>query len=132
MKTQYTVALAMLTGAALGAASVSGLYAQAKPFGAYAIVTFTEIADRAAFKENVIDKALPAIAKHGGTPLVRTYDITVLREGTPPFPIKRYVILGFDSVEKAKAWYGSDDMKSANAWTEQHTKGRAFVVEASP
>ena len=26
----------------------------------------------------------------------------VLREGTPPFPVKRYAIIGFDSIDKAK------------------------------
>lgn len=31
MKTQYTVALSMIAGAALGAAAIQGLHAQAKP-----------------------------------------------------------------------------------------------------
>jgi hypothetical protein len=86
MKTKYTVALSMLAGVALGAVSVGGLYAQGKPPGAYAIVAYSDIPDPAAFKANVVDKAPALIEKLGGHLLVATSDITVLREGTPPFP----------------------------------------------
>jgi uncharacterized protein (DUF1330 family) len=130
MRTQYTVALSMLAGVALGAVSVGGLYAQGKAPGAYAIIAFSDVGDPAAFKANVLDKAPEAIKKHGGHFVVRTNDITVLRAGDPP--LKRYVIIGFDGVQQAKAWYGADDMKGINAYNEQHTKGRAFVVEAAP
>jgi hypothetical protein len=99
MKTQYTVALSMLAGVALGAVSVGGLYAQGKAPGAYAIVTYTEIADPAAYKANVSDKTSAMIDKAGGHLLVATNDITVLREGTPPFPIKRIAVIGFDSIQ---------------------------------
>jgi len=59
-----------------------------------------------------------------------TNDITVLREGTPPFPIKRFAIIGFDSVEQAKDWYASPDMKDVQAYINKNTKGRAFAVKA--
>jgi hypothetical protein len=48
MKTKYTVALSMLAGAALGAAAIQGLNAQAKP-KAYQ-VTELEIIDAEAWK----------------------------------------------------------------------------------
>ena len=130
MRTRYTVVLSMLAGAALGAISVGGLYAQGKTPGAYAVIVFTDLGDQAAFKTNVLDKAVPTIPKHGGTRIVATQEFTLLREGTPPFPLKRYVLIGFDNVQQAKAWYGSGDMKDVNAYIEQHTKGRAYVVEA--
>lgn len=131
MKTRYgvTVTMAMLAGVAIGAASVNGLNAQAKAPGAYVIVAFSDVGDPATFKENVLDKAPDAIKKHGGHFVVRTNDITVLRAAEPA--LKRYVIIGFDSAQQAKAWYGSDDMKGINAYNDQHTKGRAFVVEAA-
>jgi uncharacterized protein (DUF1330 family) len=130
MRTQYTVALSMLAGVAVGAVSVGGLYAQGKAPGAYAIIAFSDVGDPAAFKANVLDKAPEVIKKHGGHFVVRTNDITALRAGDPP--LKRYVIIGFDGVQQAKAWYGADDMKDINAYNEKHTKGRAFVVEAAP
>jgi uncharacterized protein (DUF1330 family) len=111
MKTKYTVALSMLAGVALGAVSVGGLYAQGKAPGAYAIVVYTDIPDPAAYKANVVDKAPAIIEKNGGHLLVATNDITVLREGTPPFPVKRYALIGFDSVQQAQDWYASPDMK---------------------
>jgi uncharacterized protein (DUF1330 family) len=62
--------------------------------------------------------------------LVATNDITVLREGTPPFPVKRYAIIGFDSIDKAKDWYASAEMKEVNACINDKTKGRIFAVKA--
>ena len=44
MKQYMTIGMAMVA-AALGAVSMGGLYAQGKAPGAYAIVTYTDIAD---------------------------------------------------------------------------------------
>jgi uncharacterized protein (DUF1330 family) len=55
---------------------------------------------------------------------------TQLREGPTPFPLKRLVILGFDNVDAAKAWWSSPDMKDINAYTQEHTKGRTYIVPA--
>ena len=131
MKTQYTVALSMLAGVALGAVSVGGLYAQGKAPGAYAIVTYSEIADPAAYKANVSDKSQGIMEKAGGRLLAATYDITVLREGTPPFPLKRIAIIGFDSIQQAKDWYALPDRKDIQAYIDANTKGRAFAVKAN-
>ncbi len=131
MKTRYTVALSMLAGVAIGAVSVGGLYAQGKAPGAYAIVTYTDIGDPAAYKANVSDKAGAILEKAGGRLLVATNDITVLRGGTPPFPLKRIAIIGFDTVQQAKDWYASPDRKDMQAYVNQNTKGRAFAVKAN-
>jgi uncharacterized protein (DUF1330 family) len=130
MKTLYTVALSMLVGVALGAVSVGGLYAQGKSPGAYAIVAYSDISDPAGYKATVSDKAPALIEKLGGHMLVATNDITILREGTPPFPIKRFALIGFDSVEQAKDWYASPDLKDMRAYINENTKGRAFAVKA--
>jgi uncharacterized protein (DUF1330 family) len=130
MKTQYTVALSMLAGVVLGAVSVGGLYAQGKAPGAYAIVTYTDIPDPAGYKANVLDKSPAIIEKNGGHLLVATNDITVFSEGTPPFPLKRIGIIGFDSIEQAKEWYASPDMKDIRAYINENTKGRVFAVKA--
>src|SRR6476660_9257857 len=132
MKTSYTVVLSMLAGAALGAISVGALYAQAKAPGAYLVVGYTDIDDNAAYKANVSDKALPLLAKHGGRVIVATNDFTVLREGPPPFPLKRYALFGFDTIEQAKDYYNSADRTDIRAYIDQHTKGRAFAVKANP
>jgi uncharacterized protein (DUF1330 family) len=53
----------------------------------------------------------------------------VLREGTPPFPLKRFII-GFDSIQQAKDWYASPDMKDIQAYINENTEGRVFAVKA--
>jgi uncharacterized protein (DUF1330 family) len=83
--------------------------------------------DPAAFKTNVAEPAAPIVKKHGGQFVARTDNITVLRAGDPP--LKRYVIIGFDNIEQAKAWYNSEDWKPISTYLDQHTKGRAFAVE---
>jgi uncharacterized protein (DUF1330 family) len=132
MKTKYTVALSMLAGAAIGAVSVGGLYAQGKTPGAYVVITFTDIPDPAGYKENVLDKAQAVMDKHGGQVVARTNreSITMLRPGDTPFQIKRYVILGFDDLQKAQEWYNSPEQKPINAYVDQHTKGRVFALKA--
>jgi uncharacterized protein (DUF1330 family) len=76
----------------------------------------------------ILDRAPRVITKHGGRFLVRTNDITVLRAADPP--LKRFVLIAFDTVQQAKDRYHSDDMKGINRYNEQHTKGRAFADAA--
>jgi uncharacterized protein (DUF1330 family) len=125
MKIHYTVALAMLAGAAVGAVAISGLQAQGKAPGAYAVVEFNEISDPAAFKD-IIDKAPAVIAASGGRFIIRTNNFTALRGDMPT----RLVVIAFDNVQQAQAWYGSEGMKGINATVEKITKGRTFAVEA--
>ena len=63
MKTRYPIALSMLAGAALGAISVGGLYAQGKTPGAYVVIDITEIKDPDLFK-TIIPKAAPSMAPY--------------------------------------------------------------------
>jgi uncharacterized protein (DUF1330 family) len=109
MRTQYTVALSMLAGVALGAVSVGGLYAQGKAPGAYAIIDISDVSNPDGFKQ-LFPKAPPAVAAFDGHFVTRTEKITAL-DGTPP---KRFVIIGFDSVDKAKAWDASAAQKEVN------------------
>jgi hypothetical protein len=64
MKTRYTVALSMIAGAAVGAAAIQGLHAQAKP-KAY-LVTESEILDRAALESygSALASAMQAAGGH--------------------------------------------------------------------
>jgi uncharacterized protein (DUF1330 family) len=130
MRPLYTLAVGLLAGATIGALSVGGLYAQGKVTGAYAIVAFSDFGDPAAFKKNVGEPSPAVIKNHGGHFVARTDTVTVLRAAEPP--LTRYVIIGFDSVQQAKDWYDSEDWKPIRTYLEQHTKGRAFAVEAAP
>jgi uncharacterized protein (DUF1330 family) len=116
--------LAMLTGAALGGAAVSSLYAQGKSPGAYAILDISEISDPEVFKQ-LFPKAVAAVTSAGGQYIVRTDKITPL-QGTPPV---RAVVIAFDNVDKAKAWYASPAQKEVNALADRSQKVRSFVAE---
>jgi uncharacterized protein (DUF1330 family) len=131
MKTKYAAALALLAGVVIGGVSVGGLYAQEKTPGAYVVITFTDIPDAASYKEHVLDKAQAALEKHGGQVVARTNreGITMLRPGDTPFQVKRYVILGFDDLQKAQEWYNSAEQKPINAYVDQRTKGRIFALK---
>ncbi len=126
MKTQYVVALAMLAGAALGSASVNGLYAQGKTPGAYVVIDISEIKDPELFK-TLIPKVGPSMTPFGAYNVIRTEKIAAL-EGAPP---KRFIVIAFDSADKAKAWDASAATKEVTAIRQKSTTSRAFIVDGS-
>ena len=64
MKTQYTVALSMIAGAALGGAAIQGLHAQAKPPVYY--VAEIEVTNPDAYAKEYAPKAQALIKAAGG------------------------------------------------------------------
>jgi len=120
-----TLGLVMVAGAALGAAAIQGLHAQAKP-PVYAVVDISEITDPEGWK--VVTQrptASTETVKQGGRYITRTDKITAL-DGTAP---KRFVVIAFDSLEKAQSWNDSPGQKEINAIRVKTTKSRSFIVE---
>jgi uncharacterized protein (DUF1330 family) len=126
MKMFYTVSLTAIAGAMVGAAAISALHAQASKPG-YAVVDISEVTDPEAFKGITTSPTTTpsGMAPLGGRYIVRTENITAL-DGTPP---KRFVVIQFDSVEKAKAWNATPQLAEINAIRAKATKSRSFVVE---
>jgi uncharacterized protein (DUF1330 family) len=125
MNPRYKIALALLVGTGLGAAALQGLHAQAKP-PTYVVVAVRSVKDADGFKAGVVDKASPAaLAAAGGKYVVRTQTITSL-DGTPP---QRFVLISFDSPEKAQAWYNLPATKEINAVRMKTTDSLSFIVE---
>jgi uncharacterized protein (DUF1330 family) len=58
---------------------------------------------------------------------MRSEKITTL-DGTAP---KRFIVIGFDSAEKAKAWNDSPAQKEVNDIRLKSTKSRSFIVDAA-
>jgi uncharacterized protein (DUF1330 family) len=123
MNRRIASALTLLAGVAIGATAIQGLHAQAKP-PTYVIVAIRKITDPAGYKA-VIEKAPASIAAGGGHFVVRTNDITSFY-GTPP---TRYVILSFDSPEKAQAWHNSAAQKEVDALVAKTSDSLSFMVE---
>jgi uncharacterized protein (DUF1330 family) len=126
MNRSLTLGLGMLIGAALGAAAVNGLHAQGKTPGAYAILDISEILDPATVPQ-IIAKAVPAAKAGGGQYLAATEKVTAL-SGVPP---KRVVILAFDSVDQAKAWYNSPAQQEVNAMDDKAVRRRWYIVDSA-
>ena len=104
---------------------MNGLHAQNKSPGAYVIVDISEVTNPEGFKQ-LFPKAPPAVAAFNGQFVTRTEKITAL-DGTPP---KRFVIIGFESAEKAKAWSASAAQKEVDSIRTGNTKSRSFIAEA--
>ncbi len=126
MKTHYTVGLAMLAGFGLGAVAVQGLHAQAKP-PAIVVVDISDVTDPDGFKAITqrSNANTTVTAQMGGRYITRTDKITAL-DGPAP---KRFIIIHFDSAEKAQAWHNSPDQKKVDEIRAKTTKSRSFLVE---
>jgi uncharacterized protein (DUF1330 family) len=125
MRSQYALALAMLSGFGLGVFAVQGLHAQGTRAGAYVIVDITQINDPETFK-TLLPKAPQAVAAFGGRLVTRTNYITAL-DGVAPL---RFVIIAFDSVQKAQNWNDSAAQTQISAIRMKSTTSRSFIVEA--
>jgi len=125
MNTKFKVALAVVAGAAFGAAVMQGLHAQAKP-KAY-IVTESEIIDAtaaAAFSPR--NQAAQKAA--GGTSFRTTGKITAV-VGTPP---RRVGLSEWANADTAQAWLASQQRKDLSAERDKAIKiTRQFIVEAA-
>jgi len=126
MRFNLAVAVAAIGGAALGAAGVQGLQAQATP-PTYAVIDIDSISDPAAYAA-IGPKGGPSVAAFGGRFLARTEAITAA-DGKPP---QRVALVAFDSLAKARAWRASPAMQEIWAIQEKASRSRIFFVEGLP
>jgi uncharacterized protein (DUF1330 family) len=124
MKTNRKIAIALVAGIASGGAIIQGLHAQAKP-PVYVVVDLFEITDADGFKAVIPLSAPDTLTPFGGRYIIRTDKITAL-DGTPP---KRFVVIAFDSVEKAQAWKASESSKKVDVIRDKTTKSSQFLVD---
>ena len=126
MKTKYTVALAMAASFALGALAVQGLHAQAKPPG-YVVVEVA-VTDKDGYAKEFIPPAAKAIEEGGGKYVVRGGKTTSF-QGTPP--ASRVVVLQFESMDKAQAWWDSPGRNNSQPIGDKYATFRIFAVEGA-
>lgn len=127
MKTQYTVALAMLTGIGIGAVAVQGLHAQAKP-PVYTVAEI-DVTNVEAYTKEYAPLGQASIRAAGAKILAGGQKVTSL-EGAPPKP--RVAIHVWDSLEKAQAWHNSAEYKKARQIGDKYAKFRIFTIEGLP
>ncbi len=127
MKTQYTVALAVIVGIGLGAVAVEGLHAQAKPPIYY--IAEIDVTNLDGYTKEYAPRAQASIKKAGGRLLAAGQKVTSI-EGQPPKP--RVAVQVWDSMEKIHAWRNSAEYKEARKIGDKYAKFRAFTVEGLP
>jgi uncharacterized protein (DUF1330 family) len=125
MNTKSKIVLALVAGAALGAAAVQGLHAQAKP-KAY-LITESEVLDRAALDTYLPQVRQAAKAAGGNLDFVPPGDKIVALVGTAP---KRIGVSEWESMEKAQAWFKSPERQALAQQRDKAQKiTRQFLVE---
>jgi uncharacterized protein (DUF1330 family) len=126
MKTNYKLILGVLVGAMIGAAGASVIRGQqAKVLPGY-VIAEVDVTDPATFKEYA-EKAPGTIAASNGHYIIRGGK-SVSIEGEPP---KRFVVIQFDSVEKAKAWEDSPAYVAIKPIRHSSAKSRVFIIEGA-
>jgi uncharacterized protein (DUF1330 family) len=125
MKTRYTVALSMLAGAALGAAAIQGLHAQAKP-PAY-VVAEIDVTNQDGFVKEFAPVAVKALAQGAGYKAIARGGKTVSIEGATPK--SRIVINHFDSMDEALKAYNSPAYKEARKIGDKYGTFRIYATE---
>ena len=125
MKTNYKVALAVLAGVLIDVAGARTIYAQqAKTRPGY-IIAEVEVTDPVTLQKYG-EKAPEIVASYGGRYVVRGGKVEAL-EGEPPKGF--VVVIGFDSVEKAREWYDSPDYKAIRGFRQSATHSRLLLAE---
>lgn len=126
MKMHHGIGLAgAVLALSVGAVKFGELHAQTRP-GAYVVIDISEMKDADAYIKAVSAAEPQATESAGGRFVVRT-NAPVALDGTPP---NRFVVIAFESANKAKAWYDTPAIKKINAARMQVAQSRAFMVEA--
>ena len=123
MKGNHKLAIVLAAGIAVGGAVVQGLHAQAAP-PVYVVVDISDVTDPEGFKAIPPKSGPETLAPFGGKYVIRTEKIIAL-DGTAP---KRFVVIAFPSVEKAKAWKASASSKEVDVIRDKTTKSSQFMV----
>lgn len=84
-----------------------------------------DVTDPDLYAKEYIPRSTPAVAEHGGTFLVRGGNPAALEgEGSP----KRVVLVEFESVEKARAFYESAAYQEASEWRRRGATTTLYVL----
>jgi uncharacterized protein (DUF1330 family) len=120
------IALGLVAGAALGAAAVQGLHAQAKPPIYY--VTEIDAPNMDAYVKEYVPLAQKSIKDAGGRIVAAGPAKSVEGEA----PKARVAVQIWDSPEKLMAWRNSADYKKAREIGNKLAKFRSFYIEGAP
>jgi uncharacterized protein (DUF1330 family) len=124
MQASYKLALAVLAGVVIGVAGTLIHAQHVKTPPAY-VIAEVQITDPVTLKK-YSEKAPQIVASFDGHYVVRGGKTQAL-EGEPPKGF--IVVIGFDSVEKARAWYDSPAYAAIRPFRQSSTNSRIFIAE---
>jgi len=92
------------------------------------VIADIEVTDAAAYEE--YKKATPgSLAPYGGRFLVRGGAVEVLEGNWSP---RRLILLEFENIERARAWWNSEEYRAAKALRHASSRGSLILVEGMP
>ena len=125
MNSRVSIALALVAGFGIGAATIEGLHAQSKP----PVFTVAEIEINAkdvdAYTKEYAPKGQALIRAKGGKVLVGSNNVVAI-EGQPA---KRLAVHQWESMEKVKAWHSSPEYKEIRKTGDKYAKFRIMAAE---
>ena len=104
MKTNSKIMLGVALGAIVGIAGTASIHARQMKMAPGYVIAEVDVTDPATFQKYA-EKAPGTIAQYGGHYVIRGGKFDSI-EGDAP---KRFVVIQFDSVDKAKAWEDSPE-----------------------
>ena len=125
MKTNCKLVLAMLAGVLISIAGARLIHAQQVKTPPAYVIAEVEVTDPVTLKK-YSEKAPQIMASFDGHYVVRGGKIQPLEGEAPKGFI---VVIGFDSVEKARAWYDSPDYKAIRGFRQSATHSRLLLAE---
>ena len=125
MKTNLKLALAVVAGVLIGVAGAKAIHAQPPKTPPAYVIAEVEVTDPTTLQKYGA-KAPQIVASFNGHYVVRGGTVQTL-EGEPPKG--HVVVIGFDSVEKAREWYDSPAYSAIRPFRQSSTKSRLFIAE---
>jgi uncharacterized protein (DUF1330 family) len=125
MKPHYAIPATLIAGVTIGAILSSALKAQSTP-PAY-VVAEVAVHDADTFARDYAPKVAGTVQAFGGR-FLTSGKVTALEGNAPP----RFVIIAFDSVEKARAWYDSPVYQPLLETRKKTATSTLFIAEGVP
>ena len=125
MKPNYRLPATLVAGLMIGAVLATALWAQSTP-PAY-VVAEVAIQDADAFMRDYAPKVAGTLEPYGGR-FLTSGKLTAL-EGNVP---QRFVIIAFDSVEKARGWYDLPAYQQIVPIRQNTARSTLFIAEGRP
>jgi uncharacterized protein (DUF1330 family) len=125
MRTNYKLAMGILAGIAAGFAGGAAIHARPPQPPAGYVVAEVEVNDSTTFQK--YSAQVPGtLAPFGAHYIIRGGRIEGI-EGEPPK--QRFVVIAFDTFEKAKAWEESPAYSAIKGIRHSSAKSRVFIAE---